>query len=79
MSSSVREKLSLRATQRGRGDFPTPPDLAREVVNYLRKRHSLHPALVFEPTCGEGNLMAAALSLNAGQYPGCDRGGELLP
>lgn len=72
MSSSVREKLSLRATKRGRGDFPTPPDLAREVVNYLRKRHSLHPALVFEPTCGEGNLMAAALSLNAGQYLGVE-------
>lgn len=72
MSSCFREKLTLRARERGRGDYPTPPDLAREVVNYLSQRHSLHPAIVFEPTCGEGELLEAALSLNAGQYLGVE-------
>lgn len=42
------------------GDFQTPPDLARRVVNVLAD-HGVRPRAVVEPTCGEGNFLNAAV------------------
>jgi len=42
------------------GDWQTPPDLARRVVDLVRARGAA-PAAVVEPTCGRGAFVAAAL------------------
>jgi hypothetical protein len=42
------------------GDFQTPGNLANEVCNYLRAI-DVRPQSLLEPTCGEGNLLLAAL------------------
>ncbi len=42
------------------GDFQTPPRLARDVCSLLAGQ-GLVPASVLEPTCGQGNFLAAAL------------------
>ncbi len=42
------------------GDFQTPDALARDVCRTLR-RLRIKPAAIVEPTCGIGNLIAAAL------------------
>lgn len=43
------------------GDFQTPPQLAREVCSLLAEK-GFAPASVLEPTCGQGNFLAAALT-----------------
>ena len=43
------------------GDFQTPPQLAREVCSLLAEK-GLAPASVLEPTCGQGNFLAAAFT-----------------
>ena len=47
-------------TQAEFGDFQTPPELARAVVDRLR-RGGLAPRSVPEPPCGQGNLLFEAL------------------
>src|SRR5277367_5328515 len=42
------------------GDFQTPPLLARQACEVL-KRWGIAPASIVEPTCGVGNLLAAGL------------------
>ncbi len=42
------------------GDFQTPPELARKVVDLARVR-GFKPKSIFEPTCGVANLLRAAL------------------
>ena len=42
------------------GDFQTPPQLAREVC-LLLSGQGIAPSSILEPTCGEGNFLAAAL------------------
>jgi len=43
-----------------RGDFQTPPELALRIVAHLR-RLGVAPAAAFEPTCGTGAFVVAAL------------------
>jgi len=43
-----------------RGDFQTPPPLAREVCRRLRDA-GLAPVSIVEPTCGVGNFLLAAI------------------
>jgi hypothetical protein len=40
------------------GDFQTPPHLADQICELLRKME-LNPATILEPTCGVGNFLAA--------------------
>jgi len=42
------------------GDFQTPIDLARKVVEILKRNHGLSPDFVIEPTCGKGAFILAA-------------------
>jgi hypothetical protein len=42
------------------GDFQTPTDLAERICTLLY-REGLRPSSIVEPTCGEGNLLLAAL------------------
>jgi hypothetical protein len=42
------------------GDYQTPSPLAHEVAQLVRRRLSFDPALVVEPTCGEGSIAIAA-------------------
>lgn len=52
------------------GDFQTPDSLARDVCRVLRRnRHK--PASIIEPTCGIGNLLAAALDAFPSATVGC--------
>jgi len=46
------------------GDFQTPPALAQAVCALLARR-GVSPATIIEPTCGEGNLLIAAIE----QFP----------
>lgn len=48
------------------GDFQTPVDLARIVVEILKKNHHINPDVIIEPTCGKGAFVRAA-------YEGFDR------
>lgn len=43
------------------GDFQTPEPLAVEVCRLLRRRR-MNPASIVEPTCGVGNMLAAAIA-----------------
>jgi len=36
------------------GDFQTPIDLARKVVEVLKRNHGVAPDVIIEPTCGKG-------------------------
>lgn len=49
-----------QGTDRGLADFPTPPGLAREICDVVAGLRPA-PATLIEPTCGSGNLLAAAL------------------
>ena len=42
------------------GDFQTPIELARAVVETLREHHHIAPDLIVEPTCGKGSFVLAA-------------------
>ncbi|MBK5970983.1 MULTISPECIES: N-6 DNA methylase [Thiorhodovibrio] len=42
------------------GDFQTPIELARTVVETLREVHHIAPDVVIEPTCGKGSFVRAA-------------------
>lgn len=42
------------------GDFQTPNDLARRVVEVLKQNHGIKPDFVIEPTCGKGAFVLAA-------------------
>ncbi len=42
------------------GDFQTPINLARKVVDVLKKNHNIEPDVVIEPTCGKGAFIKAA-------------------
>ncbi len=42
------------------GDFQTPIDLARKVVEVLKRNHSINPDIVIEPTCGKGAFVRAS-------------------
>lgn len=44
------------------GDFQTPLSLAQEVCALL-KRKGIDPTTIIEPTCGEGNFLAAAIDV----------------
>ncbi|MEA5570698.1 class I SAM-dependent methyltransferase [Calothrix sp. UHCC 0171] len=44
------------------GDFQTPDNLAREVIQTLRRNHKISPEFVIEPTCGKGAFIRAALN-----------------
>lgn len=52
------------------GDFQTPDVLARDVCRLLR-RSRLKPASIVEPTCGIGNLVAAAIEAFPSATVGC--------
>ncbi len=43
----------------GRGDFQTPPDLAAQVLQFVRAR-GVVPGRILEPTCGTGAFVRAA-------------------
>lgn len=42
------------------GDFQTPIDLARKVVDVLKRNHNIQPDIVIEPTCGKGAFVKAS-------------------
>jgi len=42
------------------GDFQTPIDLARKVVEVLKRNHDIQPDIVIEPTCGKGAFVRAS-------------------
>lgn len=42
------------------GDFQTPPRLAYQICNLLHQL-PINPAAILEPTCGQGNLLLAAV------------------
>ncbi|MDA0268059.1 MAG: SAM-dependent methyltransferase, partial [Cyanobacteria bacterium] len=44
------------------GDFQTPDNLAREVVQILRTNHQISPKIIIEPSCGKGAFIRSALS-----------------
>lgn len=41
------------------GDFQTPVDLARKVVEVLKRNHGIDPDFIIEPTCGKGAFVLA--------------------
>jgi hypothetical protein len=57
---SPRPRPPRPADRVARGDWQTPPALARRVAALLRGR-GVAPAAVVEPTCGRGAFVAAAL------------------
>ena len=44
------------------GDFQTPDNLAKEVINTLRLNHRISPDFIIEPSCGKGAFVRAALN-----------------
>lgn len=42
------------------GDFQTPNDLARKVVDTLKRNHGISPDVIIEPTCGKGTFVRAS-------------------
>jgi len=42
------------------GDFQTPADLARKVVEVLKRNHDIKPDVIIEPTCGKGAFVLAS-------------------
>ncbi len=51
------EKKSIDKWQYG--DFQTPDDLARKVVEILKCNHGLKPNVIIEPSCGKGAFIRA--------------------
>ncbi|PSB50252.1 SAM-dependent methyltransferase [Chamaesiphon polymorphus] len=43
------------------GDFQTPDELAREVVETLIANHEISPNFIVEPSCGKGSFIRASL------------------
>lgn len=43
------------------GNFQTPIELARKVVEVLKRNHNIVPDIVIEPTCGKGAFIRVAL------------------
>lgn len=56
------------------GDFQTPTNLARKVVEVLIRNHHIKPDVVIEPTCGQGAFVLAA---HEGFKGACIRGYEI--
>lgn len=52
------EKKSIDKWQYG--DFQTPVDLARKVVEVLKRNHGIDPDFIIEPTCGKGAFILAS-------------------
>lgn len=44
------------------GDFQTPENLAKEVLQVLKSDHKISPQVIIEPSCGQGAFVRAALS-----------------
>ncbi len=42
------------------GDFQTPVELARKVVEVLKQNHGIDPDIIIEPTCGKGEFIIAS-------------------
>ena len=42
------------------GDFQTPMNLAKKVVEVLKRNHSIDPDFIIEPTCGKGAFVLAS-------------------
>lgn len=42
------------------GDFQTPDDLAKKVIETLKCNHGLRPEVIIEPSCGKGAFIRAA-------------------
>lgn len=42
------------------GDFQTPIDLAKKVVEVLKRNHGVNPDVIIEPTCGKGAFVRAS-------------------
>ena len=42
------------------GDFQTPIELARKVVEVLKRNHGISPDTIIEPTCGKGTFVRAS-------------------
>jgi hypothetical protein len=42
------------------GDFQTPDELAKKVVETLKSNHGLKPDVIIEPSCGKGAFIRAA-------------------
>ena len=42
------------------GDFQTPVELARKVVEVLKQNHGIDPDIIIEPTCGKGGFIIAS-------------------
>ncbi len=42
------------------GDFQTPATLAENVIEVLKRNHSIRPDFIIEPTCGKGAFVIAA-------------------
>ena len=54
------------------GDYQTPFNFAAEICDFLRTKRNVKPATVFEPTCGIGNFLRAALVFDAEKYCGVE-------
>ncbi len=42
------------------GDFQTPIDLARKIVEVLKRDYGINPDVIIEPTCGRGTFVRAS-------------------
>ncbi len=42
------------------GDFQTPIDLARKIIEVLKRNHGISPDVIVEPTCGKGSFVRAS-------------------
>lgn len=42
------------------GDFQTPENLAKEVIETLMRNHAIQPDVIIEPSCGKGAFIRAA-------------------
>lgn len=42
------------------GDFQTPINLAKKVVEVLKRNHGINPDVIIEPTCGKGAFVCAS-------------------
>lgn len=40
------------------GDFQTPENLAKEVIETLKRNHAIQPDVIIEPSCGKVPLSA---------------------
>lgn len=68
-----------KSIERQFGDFQTPDDLAREVIQTLRLHHEISPEVVIEPTCGKGAFLRAAFNeFKNSKIIGLDINGEYV-